>query len=91
MAPDMSNAPAALVRPCYCVVRAIHVRLCASCACVPTQFKATQLVVAMAVWAIAFSESRAKREATSTYRLYFSKASEQYYITIGQQCIVSIG
>jgi hypothetical protein len=50
---------------------------------VPTQFKATQLVVAIAVWAIAFSESRAKREATSTYRFYFPKASEQYYITIG--------
>ena len=51
---------------------------------VPTQFKATQLVVAIAVWAIPGGLS-------ITYRFYcvfnlsilLLNASEQYYITIG--------
>jgi hypothetical protein len=35
---------------------------------------------------------RSEASPTSTYRLYFSiNASEQCYIAIGQQCIVSIG
>ena len=58
--------------------------LCCGFWYIPTQFKATQLVVAMAVWAIPGGLS-------ITYRFYcvfnlsilLLNASEKYYITIG--------
>ena len=47
---------------------------------VPTQFKATQLVVAIAVWANAISARGAHPNLSI---LLLNDASEQYYITIG--------
>ena len=47
---------------------------------VPTQFKATQLVVAIAVWANAISARGAHPNLSI---LLLNNASEQYYITIG--------
>jgi hypothetical protein len=44
---------------------------------VPTQFKATQLVVAIAVWAIQRSDPY------FNLSILLLNASEQYYITIG--------
>jgi hypothetical protein len=45
---------------------------------VPTQFKATQLVVAIAVWATQRSDPDFNLSI-----LLLNNASEQYYITIG--------
>ena len=50
------------------------------CIHVPTQFKATQLVVAIAVWANAISARGAHPNLSILLR---NNASEQYYITIG--------
>ena len=50
------------------------------CGAVPTQFKATQLVVAIAVWANAISARGAHPNLSI---LLLNNASEQYYITIG--------
>ena len=47
---------------------------------VPTQFKATQLVVAIAVWANAISARGAHPNQSI---LLLNNASEQYYTTIG--------
>ena len=47
---------------------------------IPTQFKATQLVVAIAVWANAISARGAHPNLSI---LLLNNASEQYYITIG--------
>jgi hypothetical protein len=55
---------------------------------VPTQFKATQLAVAIAVWAKAVSARGAHPNLSI---LLLNDASEQYCITIGRQRAVSIG
>ena len=53
---------------------------CTRIKAVPTQFKATQLVVAIAVWANAISARGAHPNLSI---LLLNNASEQYYITIG--------
>jgi hypothetical protein len=55
---------------------------------IPTQLKATQLVVAIAVWANAISARGARPDLSI---LLLNDASEQCHIIVGQQCIVSIG